>query len=98
MSTKRRIEALEKRKPEETELPIIFIRFCEGGHGAPIVARMGMAKVIGVGQIRPNVGETEDAFVRRAYAMRAAGRPLEELTGGELEKAMAEAVAATPPK
>jgi hypothetical protein len=48
---KARIVALEKRKPQWTELPILFIRFCSGGHGKPVVERIGMAHVIGVGRI-----------------------------------------------
>ena len=86
---KTRIEALEKRKPQGTELPLLFIKFCEGGHGKPIVERIGMAHVLGVGKIKPEEGETEAAFVRRAYAMHAAQRPLEEMTDEELEVALA---------
>jgi hypothetical protein len=86
-----RLEALEKRSPKDADLPIIFIKFCEGGHGAPIVSRMGMATVIGVGQIRPREGEAEEAFIRRAYAMRIAKQPLEELTDAELEAVLASA-------
>ena len=88
---KQRVEALEKRKPQGTELPLIFIKFCEGGHGAPIVKRIGMAHVLGVGRITPHEGETEAAFVRRAHAMHVAQRPLEEMTDEELEVALASA-------
>jgi hypothetical protein len=89
---KARIEALEKRMPlEVTKLPLLLIKFCQGGHGKPIVARIGMADVIGVGRIKPHEGETEASFVRRAYAMHAAQRPLEEMTDEELEVALAAA-------
>jgi hypothetical protein len=88
---KSRIEALEKRAPQGTELPLIFITFCEGGHGKPIVKRIGMAHVLGVGKIKPEEGETEAGFVRRAYAMHAAQRPLDEMTDKELEVALAAA-------
>jgi hypothetical protein len=85
---KGRIEALEKRNPKETKLPLIFISFCEGGHGTPIVSRLAMAHVLGVGRIMRHEGETETAFERRAYAMHVAQRPFEEMTGEELEAAI----------
>jgi hypothetical protein len=73
------------------KLPLLLIKFCEGGPGKPIVARIGMADVIGVGRIKPDEGETEASFLRRAYAMHAAQRPLEEMTDEELEVALAAA-------
>jgi hypothetical protein len=88
---KARIEALEKRNPKETELPLILIRICEGGHGAPIVSRIAMAHVLGVGRITPHEGEAEEPFVRRAYAMHVTKRPLEEMADEELEVALAAA-------
>jgi hypothetical protein len=84
-----RIQALEKRNPKETKLPLIFISLCEGGHGTPIVSRLAMAHVLGVGRITRHEGETEAAFERRAYAMHAAQRPLEEMTEEETEVALA---------
>ena len=88
---KTRIDALEKRIPQETELPLIFIRFCEGGHGKPIAGRIGLAIVPGIGRFTPDDGESEEAFVRRTHAIHAAQRPLEELTDEELDVAFATA-------
>ena len=95
-SQRARIELLEKRIPKGAELPIIFIRFCEGGRGAPIVGRIGMAHVFWVGRIRLDEGDTEETFVLRAYAMQAAQRPLEEMTDEEFSAAIVEAEEAAP--
>lgn len=73
MTLSKRIRRLEGQDKEKADL-MMFIRIGDD---------MRSAHVGGVGHMERNLDETEEDFVRHAYATKAAGRPLDELTESE---------------
>lgn len=81
MSLKSRILNLESKNSDPNE-HMIFIAFSDGDD-----VYSQSVNLVGIDVLRGKEGETQEEFHRRAYATRAAGKPLEELTEQEVREA-----------
>lgn len=85
MSMRNRLAELERRKSEDGRISILFMSV--GRRDEPDA--MHTANVVGVNVVKSLPEESHKQFLYRAYATRATGKSLDELTEDEREIAFA---------